>query len=62
MKIIAVSEEDLAKISAAVIEKEFDDAPNVATTIALIALAKLGAALFDGVKDNDKITMVKTKW
>lgn len=62
MKMIAISEEDLAKISAVVISKEFKDAPGVVSATAIIALSALGTVLFDDVKDNDKITIVKAKW
>ena len=62
MKIIAISEDDLAKVSALVIAKDFKGAPDVVIETALIAVSKLGALLFDGVSDNDKVTMVKAKW
>mgnify|MGYP007032373325 CR=1 FL=1 len=38
MKKIGISEDDLAKLSAKVIQSEFKDAPDVVRTVALIAL------------------------
>lgn len=53
MKKIIIEEDDLAKLCAHIVSKE--EAPASVKEVGIIFLAKLGAALFDGVEDGDTV-------
>lgn len=59
MKKIIIEENELAQLCAHIVAEE-KEAPAVAKEVGIIFLAKLGAALFDGVEDGQTV-LVRVK-